>query len=117
MTYFLAFFSFFFTILFLGKNQLMVSFVPEIDLYTFCQQNFITFKAHFSLVYYDSQCVPCKQEKEKKMKFPSCYINKGVLSWLKSRNAQRSLVLLGGKHGSKRKALGYGRKNINIHPI
>ena len=39
----------------------MVSFVPEIDLYTFCQQNFITFKAHFSLVYYDSQCVPCKQ--------------------------------------------------------
>ena len=25
--------------------------------------------------------------------------------------------LAGGKHGSKRKALGYGRKNINIHPI
>ena len=25
--------------------------------------------------------------------------------------------LAGGKRGSKRKALGYGRKNINIHPI
>ena len=25
--------------------------------------------------------------------------------------------LAGGKHGSKRKALGNGRKNINIHPI
>ena len=51
----------------------MVSFVPEIDLYTFCQQNFITFKAHFSLVYYDSQCVPCKQEKEKKLKSELLY--------------------------------------------
>ena len=81
----------------------MVSFVPEIDLYTFCQQNFITFKAHFSLVYYDSQCVPCKQEKGKKLKFASCYINKGVLSWLTSRNTQRSLVLLEGSMVPKEK--------------
>ena len=69
---FFGIFFFFFTFLFSGKNQFMVSFVPEIDLYTFCQQNFITFKAQISLVYYDSQCVPCKQEKEEKLKFPSC---------------------------------------------
>ena len=103
MTYFFGIFFLFFTILFSGKNQFMVSFVPEIDQYTFCQQNFITFKAHFSLVYYDSQCVPCKQKKEKKMKFPSCYINEGVLSWLTSRNAQRSLVLPEGSMVPKEK--------------
>ena len=64
MTYFFfGIFFLFFTILFSGKNQFMVSFVPEIDLYTFCQQNFITFKAHFSLVYYDSPMQTGKRKK------------------------------------------------------
>ena len=63
MTYFLAFFSLFFSILFSGKKQFMVSFVTEIDFYTFSQPFPITLKLNFSNDCYDSQCVPCKQEK------------------------------------------------------
>ena len=66
MTYFFGIFFFFFTILFSGKNQFMVSFVPEIDLYTFCQQNFITFKANFSLFIMIANVSHANRKKKKK---------------------------------------------------
>ena len=68
----------------------MLSFVPEIDLYTFCQIFFITFKAHFSLVYYDSQCVPCKQEKEKKIEVSELlYRLRGVIMANKQKRPKK----------------------------
>ena len=77
----------------------MVSFVTEIDFYTFSQPFPITLKLNFSIDCYDSQCVPCKQEKEEICRrLPILIKFRGVSYttelWPISRNMSRSLVLL-----------------------